>query len=337
MASARRIRVAVVGYGYWGPNVTRVVRACPDLELVAVSDSDQSRLTLAGRLYPDVFLTADPALAFEHADAVAVCTPVSSHYKLGMAALSAGKHVWMAKPLAVTVEEAETLAEFARAHSLSLLVDHTFCYGGAVRKIAAIVQVGDLGDVLYVDSVRVNLGLFQSDADVVWDLAPHDLSILGYVLGRWPSAVQAVGAAPVRGRQAELAYLTLWYDDGPIVHVHANWLSPVKVRRMLFGGSRRMLVYDDLEPSEKVRVYNSGVEPRSPADVHAALVDYRTGDCWSPKLDFREALAFEADHFASCCRGDAVPLTGAESGIGVVRVLEACSRSLAQDGARVSV
>lgn len=331
-----RVRVAVIGFGYFGPNLARNVRACPGLKLVAIADADETRLALAGRLYPDVRLHGDSAAAFDDADAVVVCTPVSTHHRVGMAALEAGKHVWMAKPLASSVADAAEMCEFARAHSLTLLVDHTFVYTGAVRKIRELLASGHLGDVWYIDSVRVNLGLFQHDADVVWDLAPHDLSILAFVSGRQPSHVQAVGAAPVRGGPAELAYLTLWYEDGPVAHVHVNWLSPVKVRRMLIGGSRRMLVYDDLEPSEKVRVYDTGVEIRSPADAHAALVDYRTGDCWTPKLDFAEALAVEAAHFAACIRRETEPVTGGASGVEVVRVLEACSRSLT-DGSRVAV
>ena len=329
------LRVGLFAYGYWGTNWARVIRETDGLELAEIVEPDADRRILAARRYPDVETRAIGS-SMGSLDAIVVATPTSTHYAICEAALRLGLHVLVTKPMAASLREAEALAALAEAQGRVLLVDHTFVYTGAVRKLRELAAVGDLGDVLYADSVRINLGLFQPDVDVLWDLAPHDLSILRHVLGEDPSHVAAVGSAPVRHGAAEMAHLTLWYPAGTVAHVHVNWLSPVKVRRMLFGGSRRMAVYDDLEPTEKVRVYDAGVDPRGDVE-YGHLVDYRTGDVVAPKLSFREALAVEAEHFAACCRGEAAPLTGGSDGVAVVRALEAASRSLAWAGTRVRV
>ncbi len=324
------MRVVVVGHGYWGSKYARVVADNPETELVAIVDANGERRFEASRRYGRAVMYGLDTVLLSNCDAVMIATPVATHYSFAKAALQAGKHVVVAKPLAATLEQAEELAALALENGVVLLVDHTFVYTGAIRRIKELLP--DLGDLLYLDSVRVNLGLFQHDADVLWDLAPHDLSILDYLIPFDPEAVSAVGADRAGTGHADVAYLTVFYDSGLIAHVHVNWLSPVKVRRILIGGTRKMVVYDDAEPSEKVRVYDSGVN----VDARAAMIDYRVGDCWSPKLDIREALAVELDHFVSCVENDDLcPVTDGASGVRVVRMLEAASRSLAAGGIRV--
>ncbi len=270
------MRVVVVGHGYWGSKYARVVADNPETELVAIVDANGERRFEASRRYGRAVMYGLDTVLLSNCDAVMIATPVATHYSFAKAALQAGKHVVVAKPLAATLEQAEELAALALENGVVLLVDHTFVYTGAIRRIKELLP--DLGDLLYLDSVRVNLGLFQHDADVLWDLAPHDLSILDYLIPFDPEAVSAVGADRAGTGHADVAYLTVFYDSGLIAHVHVNWLSPVKVRRILIGGTRKMVVYDDAEPSEKVRVYDSGVN----VDARAAMIDYRVGDCWSP-------------------------------------------------------
>jgi len=329
------IRVGVIGYGYWGPNLVRNLRETDGVRVIALSDRRPERLDLAVRRYPDLRVSLDAGTLLDDGeiDAVVIATPISTHYELGRYALTRGKHVLIEKPLAASVEEAEELAVLADERGVVLMVDHTFIYTGAVRKMRELIEAGSLGDLRYVDSVRVNLGLFQHDVDVIWDLAPHDLSILLHLVGCEPESVSVVGADPAHLEQTCLAYLTCWFSGGVIAHVHVNWLSPVKLRRMLVGGSDRMFVYDDLEPSEKLRVYDSGIT----LDPLSALVDYRTGDMTAPKLDIREALATACEHFVDCIERGAEPITGARAGVSVVRMLEAASRSLRENGSRVPV
>ncbi len=334
------IRVGVIGYGYWGPNLVRNFVDAPGATVVAVSDMRPERLERLSRTYPAIRTTTDyrELLDAPDIDAICVATPVSTHFDLGMAALRAGKHALIEKPLASTVAEAEQLVEEAAKRNLVLLVDHTFAYTGAVRKMRELVQDGSLGRIYYYDSVRVNLGLFQHDVSVLWDLAVHDLSIMSYVLGAKPTAVSAVGKRHVEGQPENVAYLTLFYDDSLIAHVNVNWLAPVKIRRTMIGGSEKMIVYDDLEPSEKVKIYDSGLTLTSdPKQIYQLLVGYRTGDIWSPKLEPIEALNAEARHFVDCITNGAEPITGGESGLEVVRILEAATRSLAEQGRLVAL
>jgi predicted dehydrogenase len=278
-------------------------------------------------------LIADPAI-----DAVVIMTPVSTHFQLALEALRAGKHVLVAKPLAASSEHAAQLIEEARLRQRILMIDHTFIYTGAVRRIKELVDSGSLGRLYYYDSVRVNLGLFQHDVNVLWDLAVHDLAIMDYILGEQPCAVAATGAAHVPGHPVNMAYLTCFFNNDLIAHHHVNWLAPVKVRRTLLCGDRQMIVYDDLEPSDKVKVYDKGITlSNSPERLYESLIGYRTGDMWAPKLSLTEGLRVEAQHFLECIRNGKQPLSDGESGLRVVRVLEAAVRSLERRGQPVEL
>jgi predicted dehydrogenase len=329
------IRIGVIGYGYWGPNLVRNFSDLQTAKVTMVSDLRSDRLAQVERRYPGVGTTTDAGalIADTAIDAVVIATPVEYHFPLAMAALRAGKHVLVEKPLASSSEQAARLIDEAQRRRLVLMVDHTFVYTGAVQKIRELTQGGDLGDIYYYDSVRINLGLFQHDVNVLWDLAVHDLSIMDYVLQRTPTAVSATGLAHVPGRPENIAYMTIFFDGSLIGHVHVNWLAPVKIRRTLLGGSRRMVVFDDLETSEKVKVYDRGisVDP-SPENVYQMLVGYRTGDMWAPKLAQVEALSAEAAHFTDCVANGTRPLTDGEAGLRIVRLLEAASASMAAQG-----
>lgn len=329
------IKVGVVGYGYWGPNLVRNFMAQDCSEVAVVSDLDAGRLARVSALYPTVRTTRnvknlvnDPAI-----DAVIVATPVRTHFDIAMAALKAGKHVLVEKPIASTADQARQLIEEAARRELVLMVDHTFVYTGAVRKMHDLVRQPDFGQLHYYDSTRVNLGLFQYDVNVLWDLAVHDLSIMSYVLGADPLAVSATGQARAKGQPEYAAFLTLYFND-MIAHINVNWLSPVKVRRTLVGGSGKMIVYDDLEAIEKIKLYDKGVTvTENPEDIHKMLISYRTGDMWSPKLDESEALTLEARHFVGCIERGQKPITSGEQGLELVRILEAADKSLRQRGA----
>jgi predicted dehydrogenase len=269
-----------------------------------------------------------------------IATPVRYHFGLAAAALRAGKHVLIEKPITSTSEEALRLIDEAAARRLVLMVDHTFVYTGAVRKMRELTDRGELGDIYYYDSVRINLGLFQNDVNVLWDLAVHDLSIMDYVLQRQPTAVSATGLAHVQGKPENIAYMTIFFDGSLIGHIHVNWLAPVKVRRTMLGGSRRMIVFDDLEASEKIKVYDRGISTSatpSPQSVYQMLVGYRTGDMWAPQLEVREALQVGAAHFIDCIRSGGTPLTDGHAGLNVVRLLEAASESMRNHGRLTAV
>lgn len=337
------IGVAVVGYGYWGPNLVRNFAELPDARLLTVCDLNRDRLAMVQRRFPDVAVTDsfDDVLANPAISAVAIATPVSSHFRLAMSALMAGKHVFIEKPIASTAEEARRLVDEAARRNLVLAVDHTFIHTGAVAKMREIVEQS-LGEVYYYDSVRVNLGIFQRDASVLWDLAVHDLSIMDFVLPERPVAVSATGMSHVRGAPENIAYLNLLFPSRLIAHIHVNWLAPVKIRRTLIGGSSRMVVYDDLEPSEKIKVYDSGITlsdsgATDPDNVYQALIGYRTGDMWAPKLDAREALAVELAQFIRCVQTGQTPTADGRAGLRVVEILEAASLSLAQRGRMIEL
>ena len=334
------MRIGVIGYGYWGPNVVRNFAELAEAEVTVVSDHRPERLAQAQRRYPGIRVTTDALdlIADPAVDGVAIVTPVAFHFELASAALRAGKHVLVEKPIASTSDEASRLIDEAARRRLVLMVDHTFVYTGAVQKMRDLVVGGELGDIHYYDSVRINLGLFQHDVDVLWDLAVHDLSIMDFVLTQQPVTVSATGLAHVPGRPKNIAYMTMFFDGPLIAHVHASWLAPVKVRRTLLGGSRRMIVFDDLEASEKIKVYDRGisVDP-SPENVYQMLVGYRTGDMWAPKLALTEALQVEAKHFVECVARSARPQSDGESGLRVVRLLEAASASMHQHGRPVDV
>jgi predicted dehydrogenase len=334
------IRIGVIGYGYWGPNLVRNFVEAPGAQVGAVCDLRPERLAKVQARYPAVETTIDyqEMLASSHIDAIAVATPVSTHFDLAMQALRAGKHVLVEKPLAATSEQAVRLVEEADRRNQVLMVDHTFIYTGAVRKIRELVTRNGLGDIYYYDSVRVNLGLFQHDVNVIWDLAVHDLSIMDYVLPSQPCAVSATGMRHVPGEPENIAYLTLFFDGCLIAHIHVNWLAPVKVRRTLIGGSRKMIVYDDLEPSEKVKVYDKGITVNNNAEsVYRMLIDYRTGDMWAPQLEITEALQTEVLHFVHCIEESEHPITDGEVGLRVVQILEAATHSMAEQGRLVEL
>lgn len=329
------IRVGVVGYGYWGPNLVRNFAEAADSQVVAVSDLRPQRLLLAGKRYPAIKTTtsAEELIADPGVDVVAICTPVSSHFELAMRALECGKHVWVEKPLTARSEDALRLIEEAKRRKLQLMVDHTFVYTGAVRKIQELVSTGALGELYYYDSVRVNLGLFQPDVNVIWDLAVHDLAIMDYVLPMRPCAVSATGVSHVPGGTENIAYISLFFEENFIAHFHVNWLSPVKVRSTLLGGSRKMIVYDDMEISEKIKVYDRGITVNSNSEnIYKMLVGYRMGDMWAPQLDTTEALAVEIKHFLQCIESGACPLTDGRAGLQVVRILEAATLSMKDRG-----
>ena len=334
------MRVAVIGYGYWGPRLVRNFHECADTEMVCVCDLDEALLEQVRVRYPTIETTNDfdAVLADASIDAVSIATPISTHYALALKALKAGKHVLAEKPLAHTTAMCDELIETAEQMGKVLMVDHTFPYTPAVQKIAELVNDGTLGDVLYFDSSRVNLGLFQHDVNVIWDLAVHDLSILELIMPKPPIAVSATGISHVEGQPENQAYLTLFYEGNTLAHIHVNWLAPVKLRTTLIGGSEKMIVYDDTEMVEKVKVYDKGITVQEDAEaVYQMRVGYRAGDMWAPRLDHTEALASLVSHFAACIRGEETPITSAASGRRVVRIMEAADESMRQHGARVEL
>ncbi|HEY3139270.1 MAG TPA: Gfo/Idh/MocA family oxidoreductase [Blastocatellia bacterium] len=332
--------IGVIGYGYWGPNLVRNFANAPDAKLIAICDLSADRLAEAGRRYPSALVTQSYSdlLADPKIDAVAIATPVSSHFELAMKALKSDKHVLVEKPLSASSDQASRLIDEAASRNLVLMVDHTFVYTGAVRKIAQLVGEGVLGEVYYYDSVRVNLGLFQHDVNVIWDLAVHDLAILDFLLPSKPVAASATGISHIPGQPENVAYMTLFFDDSKIAHLHVNWLAPVKVRRTLIGGSEKMIVYDDIEPSEKVKVYDKGVTVSTGSEeVYSLLVSYRTGDMWAPKLDQTEGLQIETHHFIDCIENKTRPQTDGQAGLRVVRLLEAAEKSMRARGQLVEL
>jgi predicted dehydrogenase len=334
------IRVGLIGYGYWGPNLLRNFSELPNVSVAAVADLRPAQLDAVSRRYPAIKTTAyfEDIITDKTIDAVLVATPVSTHFELGMAALKAGKHLWIEKPMTETAHQADKLVEEAEKRSLTLFVDHTFIYTGAVRKMGEIVKSGDLGKVLYYDSTRVNLGLFQRDVNVIADLAVHDFSILDHLLGEHPTAVSASGINHFPGTPENLAFITLFYDSGTIAHINVSWLAPVKVRQVLVGGSKKMITYDDLEPSEKVKIYDKGVSfTDDPQQIQEMRVGYRTGDMWAPKLDGSEALRGAAQHFTACIEKKETPITDGRLGLRIVELIEAASSSMGGRGETVHI
>jgi predicted dehydrogenase len=333
----RRVRAGVIGCGYWGPNLIRNFAHHEDATVVAVCDTALDRAERMARTYGVPLATTDAqsVITSPDVDVVVVATPARTHAPLARAAIEAGKHVVVMKPMTTSSEAAEELVELAEQRGVVLAVDHTFVYTGAVRLMRELVAAGDLGEIFYVDSVRINLGAFQSDVNVIWDLAPHDVSIIDYVLGGiLPTHVSAVGAAHAGSRRENIAYLTMRYGPSLIGHVHVNWLAPAKIRRTIVGGSKKMIVYDDMQPSEKLLIYDKGVTitpDDDPEKVYSELVQYRSGDVLAPRLDDREALAVEVDELVQCILHGGSPTSDGRAGLRSVQVLEAASRS-ARDG-----
>ncbi len=334
------IKIGVIGYGYWGPNLVRNFAETQGLMVACVADLDPKKLELVQKRYPGIKTTTnfEEMINDPDIDAIAIATPVSTHFELGMAALKANKHVWLEKPMTETSVQARQLVEEAEKRKLVLIVDHTFIYTGAVRKIAEIMHSGDLGDIYYYDSIRVNLGLFQRDVSVISDLAVHDFAILDYLLGVQPLAVSAVGINHFPGTPENLSYISLFYESGMIAHCNVNWLAPVKLRQILIGGSKKMITYDDLEPSEKVKVYDKGISfTDDPQQIYQMRVGYRTGDMWAPQIDASEALRVEGEHFVDCILNNKVPRTDGKLGMRVVQLIEAASRSMIEHGRSVKL
>ena len=332
------IRTGVIGYGYWGPNIVRNLRSLEGCQLAAVCDQSPVALQRVRQAYPDLAVTRKPydLLTSPEIDAVAVATPVSTHFDLAKVALENGKHVFIEKPFTSTTQQAEELIELAERKNLKIMVDHTFLFTGAVRKIRQLIEEGVLGDLYYYDSTRVNLGLFQHDVSVVWDLAPHDLAIMDFLIQQKPEAVIATGEAHLNG-VVDIAFLTIYFPGKTIAHLNVNWLSPVKVRTTLIGGEKKMLVWNDLEADEKIKVYDKGVQMKDGQGLYELLVSYRSGDMWAPRVDQAEALKVELAYFIDCVTKGQIPLNDGPSGLRVVKLLEAADRSLKERGRAVQL
>src|SRR5438093_6210728 len=309
------IRIGVIGYGYWGPNIVRNLRSLEGCQLAAVCDQSPVALQRVRQAYPDLPVSTNPRdlLTSPQIDAVAVVTPVGTHFELAKVALENGKHVFVEKPFTSTTQQAEELIELADRKNLRIMVDHTFLFTGAVRKMRQLIDEGVLGDLYYYDSTRVNLGLFQHDVSVIWDLAPHDLSIMDFLIQDKPEAVVATGEAHLNGH-VDVAYITVYFPRNTIAHVNVNWLSPVKIRTTLIGGEKKMLVWNDLEADEKIKVYDKGAQMNSGQGIYDLLVSYRAGDMWAPRVEQTEALKVELNYFIDCIVRDRTPVNDGVAG-----------------------
>jgi predicted dehydrogenase len=333
------INLGVIGYGYWGPNVARNFNHCEGIRLVEICDSNEKRLKLAKSTFPFINVSSNPKdiLDSDNIQAVAIVTPVFTHYKLAKAALESGKHIFVEKPFTLSCGQAEELIDLALKKNLKIMVDHTFLFTGAVRKIREIIDSGELGSLFFYDSTRINLGLFQHDINVVWDLAPHDFSIMNYLLDKCPVAISAQGTDHFGTGIEDVAYIAAHFDNGFIGHFHCNWLSPVKIRKTLISGDKKMLVWDDLESDEKIKIYDRGVEFKNGDGIHKLLVSYRSGDMYAPKIPDAEALHLEAQYFLECLEKGIEPFNNGEAGLKVVRMLEATDKSLKNGGGKIKV
>jgi predicted dehydrogenase len=331
------IRVGVIGYGYWGPVVARNFQAADGCQLAAICDANPTAQERARKAFPGVLVTGDAAeiVRSPGIDAVAVITPVWTHFEFAKAALENGKHVFVEKPFTASSAEASQLIDLAASRKLQIMVDHTFLFTGAVRKIRQLIDQDVLGKLFYYDSSRINLGLFQHDVNVIWDLAPHDLAIMNYLIDAQPESVSATGQCHLNGLE-DMAYVTVYFSR-IMAHINVNWLSPVKVRTTLIGGEKKMVVWNDLEADEKVKVYDKGVEIANGEGVYDLLVSYRSGDMWAPKVDQTEALKVEARYFVECVTQNQAPFNDGVTGLRVVRLLEAAAQSLKERGRPVRV
>jgi predicted dehydrogenase len=329
------ISIGLIGYGYWGPNLARCVAEADGCNLSVIADASTAALARAQKRYPTIAVTENwrDVISDPRIDAVMIATPAATHFDIALAALRAGKHVLVEKPITTTSAQASILIEEAMKRKLVLMVDHTFVYTGAVTKIRDIIADGSLGDIFYYHSTRINLGLFQRDVNVIWDLAVHDFAILDFLMAAEPVAVSASGAGHIQGSPENMAHIALFFPGGAVAHLNVNWLAPVKVRQTLIGGSRKMIVYDDLEPSEKVKVYDRGINlTRMEEDVRQLLVSYRIGDMWAPQISMKEALLVEIEQFVKCVQTGTQPVTSGASGLRVVEMLEHTMQSLRQRG-----
>jgi predicted dehydrogenase len=338
------IRIGVIGYGYWGPNIVRNFHTHEGAEVSMVCDKNPKTQERLRKAHPSMAFSTDEneILKSPSIDLVAVVTPVWTHYELAKKALENGKHVFVEKPFTCSVAQAEELVELADKKNLKIMVDHTFLFTGAVKKIRQLIDEGSMGDLYYYDSLRVNLGLFQHDVNVIWDLAPHDLSIMDYVIGEKPDAVVATGESHLNNIE-DVAFITVYFPKKIIAHVNVNWLSPVKVRTTLIGGEKKMLVWNDLEADEKIKIYDKGVSmsnaanPANPGGLHKLLVSYRSGDMWAPQVEQIEALRAETAYFLQCIQENKTPFNDGVAGLRVVRILEAADKSVRKRGEVVSL
>lgn len=331
------MKVGVIGCGYWGPNLIRNFNALPNVEVSMISDLDENRLAHVGMLYPNTTKTTNYTDILENPDieAVVVATPMTTHFPIGTAVLEAGKHLFLEKPMATNSDDCRSMIALAKSKDLKIMVGHTFIYTSAVRKIKSLMNSGEMGDIHYVNIERVNLGLFQKDANVIWDLAPHDVAMLNYLFGSKPCRVNATGHCYVQKDLGieDVAFITLEYPDGRMANIHVSWLDPCKIRRCTFVGSRKMLVYDDMSPSEKIRVYDKGVDVQPHYDNFGEFqLLYRSGDIFSPQIDTAEPLKAEAAHFVDIIEGKAIGLSTGSHGLEVVQVLEQACESLKSGG-----
>ncbi len=333
------VRIGVIGYGYWGPNLVRNFFSAPDCTVTAVADGRPERLALLAKVFPTVkgVKDADDIIKDTEIDAVVVATSVFSHYALAKKALENGKHVLIEKPMTSSVAEANELIELAAKKGLTLMVDHTFLYTGAVQKMKEIIDGGNIGTPRYFDSTRINLGLFQPDINVLWDLAPHDISILTYLVDGEPASINATGISHTRNKIENIAYMTVNYESDFIAHFNCSWTSPVKVRQTLIGGDLKMIVYNDLEPSEKVKIYDTGYNHKTEEDKTRIMVDYRTGDVYMPKVKLQEALSGVANDFVQSVINKTQPVANAILGMKVVQILEASQESIKNNGKEVKI
>ncbi len=330
------IRIGIIGFGYWGPNIVRNFQGTPGASVRLICDLNPRSLERARKAFPHIEATAhvQDVLTSPEIDAVAIITPVATHYPLSKQALEHGKHIFVEKPFTHSSAMARELIEIAERKNLKIMVDHTFLFTSAVRKIKELIDADSLGKLYYYDSMRVNLGLFQTDVNVVWDLAPHDLSIMQYLLPQKPQAVVATGVDHVNGKE-DVAYITVYFPDNIIAHFNVNWLSPVKVRTTLIGGEKKMLVWNDLEMDEKIKIYDKGISTNNGEGVYDLLVSYRMGDVWAPRLDQVEALKMAAQYFVQCVEKNETPFTDGVAGLQVVQILEAADTSMQNKGGMV--
>ncbi len=331
------LNIGVIGYGYWGPNIVRNFSSIPGAKVVAVCDLEVWALQQVQRNYPDIRITNDcnDIITSPDIDAVAVITPVSSHYEIARKALFNGKHIFVEKPFTASIAQAEELIELAEQKNLTIMVDHTFLFTGSVRKIKEYIDDDVLGGIYYFDSTRINLGLFQRDVNVIWDLAPHDLSIMNYLINRRPVAVAATGISHFDNEIENVAYITIYFPGNLIAHFNLSWVSPVKIRTTLIGGHKKMIVWNDLSADEKIRVYDRGVDQAqtlSKENERTLRMNYRTGDMWSPRVEETEALKCEAEYFVACVNNNQRPINDGVAGLDVVRILQATERSLKTGG-----
>lgn len=330
------VKVGVIGCGYWGPNLIRNFSKVPDCRLEAVADQKPERLASVRHLNSEMRTTteANELVESDSIDAVVIATPISTHFDLAKACLNNGKHVFIEKPITTTSAQARELIHLAQQQHKVLMVDHTFIYSGAVRKLRQIIDSGELGEIYYYDSVRLNLGLFQHDVNVLWDLAPHDFSLLTFLLDKKAIRVTASGSSPVRWngwKQESIAYVNVELEGRANAHFHLNWLSPVKLRRTLIGGSRKMVIYDHLDTENQVKIFDKGIEVREDLDRYKVLVQYRMGDLLVPKVDQTEALEVACKHFVHCIQTGEQPITDGQAGLRVVQLLEAAERSMRKE------